>query len=153
MNKSLRAMVLIAALAVAALVGTSSALAAAPTGDHAKFKYCPYTNTNVQACLYSVTTSGSFKLGNANVPITGSPGSLFFPGDGTILATSGVKLVDNSFSAPAAGNCGFLPLDKLLITAAVNLKEGLPAAAGKNTAIQQGDTYVGYIDGVRASVH
>ena len=26
----------------------------------------------------------------------------------------------------------------LVITAAVNLKEGLPSAAGKNTAIQQG---------------
>lgn len=292
MRKSLRAVLTAAAVSTVALAASSSAMAAAPTGDHAKFKYCPYTNPSVQACLYSVTTSGSFKLGNANVPITaatpivlqggtgasddagntswfnavgapslsntplkvpggliglvdtggfsgvlislfnaavasvndvyataelvgnpvinygnilgqvdaavqlpirvhltnpflgsscyigsssspirlrlgtgttappppntpitGSPGALSFPGDGTILTTNGVKLVDNAFSAPAASNCGFLPLDKILITAAVNLKEGLPAAAGKNTAIQQGDTYVGYIDGVLASVH
>jgi hypothetical protein len=291
MRMSMRGVLAAAAVSAAALACSSSAMASAPTGDHAKFKYCPYTNVNVQACLYSSITSGSFKLGNANVPITaatpitlqggtgstdgagnavwynavgaeslsktplkvpggliglvdtggfsgllislfnsavasvndvyataelvgspvinygnilgqvatavglpvrihlenpflgsscyigsssnpvqlnlgtgttappppntpitGSPGSLFFPGDGTILASSGVKLVNNSFAAPAASNCGFLLLDKILITAAVNLKEGLPAAAGKNTAIQQGDTYIGYIDGVRASV-
>jgi hypothetical protein len=43
-------------------------------------------------------------------------------------------LVDNTFAVPAATGCGFLPLNKLLITAGVNLKEGLPAAAGVNKA-------------------
>jgi hypothetical protein len=292
MTKSLRTVALAAVLSVAALAASSSAMAAAPTGDHAKFKYCPYNNPNVLTCVYSTITSGSFKLGNANVPITaatpitlqggtgstlgstelvwynavgtdslsktrlkvpggliglvstggfsgalinlfnaavaagndvyataelvgppvldvtniliangtalslpirvhlenpflgtgcyigsssnpvrlnlttgttappgpntpitGSPGVLGSQGDGSIITSTGTKLVDNSFAAPAATGCGFLPLDKLLITAAVNLKEGLPAAAGKNTAIQQGDTYIGYIDSVRNSVH
>jgi hypothetical protein len=291
MKKSLRP-VLAAAMAVGvAALTAGSASASAPTGDHAKFRNCPYTNSNVQACLYSVTSSGSFKLGNATVPITsskpiilqggtgttdddgnavwynavgtdslsktrldvpgglvglvstggwsgvlidlfnaavrsvngvtataelvGSPvvnygriigqsgtgvglpvrihlenpflgpncyigsssnpvqlnlttgttappapntpisgygGDLSFPGDGTILQADNVKLVNNSFAAPAASDCGYLLLDKLLITAGVNAREGLPAAAGKNTAILSGTQYVGYIDGVRASV-
>jgi hypothetical protein len=292
MRKSLRTVAMTAALSAVALCASSSAMASAPTGDHAKFAKCPYTNVNVQACVYSTITSGSFKLGNANVPITapitlqggtgttlgqsasiwfnavgadslsktplkvpggliglvdtggfsgalislfnaavasvndvyataelagspvldygnilaangtglklplkihltnpflgsdcyigttsnpvtlnlttgttappapntpitGNPGALGFSTDGTILISTGVKLVDNAFAAPAATlfACGYLPLDRLIITAAVNLKEGLPSAAGKNTAIQQGDTYIGYVDGVRASVH
>jgi hypothetical protein len=266
-------------------------MAAGPTGEYAKFQYCPYTNPAVEGCIYSTTTSGQFKLGNANVPITAStpillqggvggsdaggnsvfysavgaetlsktklkvPGGLIglvdtggFSGflislfnaavasvndvyataevAGTIKFNSGAflggnapafelpvkikldnpflgsscyigsssnpvrlklitgttappapntpisgsvgnvsvgggggifqflnnKLVDNSFAAPAATNCGFLPLDKLVITAAVNLKEGLPAAAGKNTAILQGDTYLGFQAAVVASI-
>jgi len=62
-------------------------------------------------------------------------------------------LVDNAFAAPAASNCGYLLLDKILITAAVNLKEGLPAAAGKNSAVLQGDTKLGDRNSVVASVH
>jgi len=294
MRKFLRTAALTAALSAVALGASSSAMAAAPTGDFAKFKYCPYTNANVQACLYSQITSGSFKLGNANVPITaatpitlqgglgptlgdtasvwynavgtdslsktplkvpggliglvdtggftgalislfnaavasvndvyataeltgspvvdvtntlvasgtalklplrvhltnpflgsncyigttsnpvtlnlttgttsppppntpitGSPGTIGSQGDGQIITTTGTKFVDNSFAAPAATtfSCGYLPLDQLLITAAVNAKEGLPSPAGKNTAIQQGNTFIGYIDGVRGSVH
>ena len=294
MRKSLRTAALTAALSAVALCASSSAMAAQPTGEHAKFKYCPYTNANVLTCVYSQITSGSFKLGNAtvpitaatpitlqggtgttpgtttqvwynavgadslvktplkvpggliglvdtggftgalisifnaavasvndvyataelagsptldftniiagagtglrlplkvhltnpflgndcyigtssnpvtlnlttgttappppNTPITGSPGTIGIEGAGTILVATGVKLVDNSFAAPAATlfACGYLPLDRLVITAAVNLKEGLPSPAGKNAAIQQGNTYIGYIDGVRASVH
>jgi hypothetical protein len=270
---------LVAAVVMAGALGVSvsSASAAAPTGDFVDFKNCPYTNTSVQACLYSKVTSGSFTLGNATVPITAStpivfqggfavdentfattfypavgadtlvkqpikvPGGLLglvdtggfggalialfnaavasvndvyataelagsakfdyfnfvvgtgtalelpirihlenpflgpgcyigsslspvrlkltlgttappppntpISGDigtltqntgGTVTTADGIKLVDNAFSVPAASNCGYLLPDKILITLAVNLKEGLPAAAGKNTAIMQG---------------
>jgi len=266
-------------------------MAADPTGKYAKFKYCPYTNPATDACVYSTVTSGNFKLGNANVPITAAtpiiiqgglgvpnevgdnvflpavgapslsptplkvPGGLIglvdtggfsgflislfnaavasvndvyataevagpvtfnasnfigqtgvairlplrvhltnpflgsscyigsttnpvnlrlttgttapplpntpisgqsgtpdFQDGGQYIAFTGDKLVDNAFAAPAATNCGFLPLDKLIITAAVNLKEGLPAAAGKNTAVQGGDTYLGGPAAVIASI-
>lgn len=278
MRKYLRAAVVAASLSTAVLVTSSSAMAAAPTGDFARFKYCPYTNPNVGSCIYSTTTSGSFKLGNATVPITSStpltlqggispildgptnvwynavgadslvkvplkvPGGLIglvdtggftgllislfnaavasvndvyataeqagpigfnlvaaFGGQGTAVTLpikvhltnpflgsncyigsssnpvtlklttgttappapntpisgspgslsinanglgtlAGVTLVDNAFAAPGASGCGFLPLDQLLITAAVNLKEGLPSAAGKNSAILSGTT-------------
>lgn len=291
MRKSLRTAVLTAALSAVALGTAGSAMAAGPTGDYAKFQYCPYTNPAVEGCIYSKTTSGQFKLGNANVPITaatpivlqggvgggdaagnnvfysavgadtlsktklkvpggliglvdtggfsgllislfnaavasvndvyataevagtikfnagaflgsndpafqlpvkikldnpflgsscyigsssnpvnlklitgttappapntpisGTTGTFSLGGGGGIFQFIGNKLVDNSFAAPAATNCGYLPLDKLVITAAVNLKEGLPSAAGKNTAILQGDTYLGFTTGVLASI-
>jgi hypothetical protein len=292
MRMSLRPLVAAVVMAGALGVSVSSASAAAPTGDYVNFKNCPYTNTAVQACLYSKVTSGSFKLGNANVPITAStpvvfqggfavdpntflttfypavgadslvkqpikvPGGLIglvdtggFTGllislfnaavasvndvyataelastpsfdyfafvvgsgttlelplrihlenpflgsgcyigsstspvrlkltvgttapplpntpisgalgtavqnpEGTVTSFNGAKLVDNAFSVPAASNCGYLLPDKLLITAAVNLKEGLPAAAGKNTAIMQGLVSDGERTAVQASVH
>jgi hypothetical protein len=292
MRKYLRATIAVASLSAALLATSSSAMAAAPTGDYAKFKYCPYSNTAVIYCLNSQTTSGSFKIGNATVPITsstpltlqggiglidpstgmnawydavgadslvkvplkvpggliglvdtggftgalislfnaavasvndvyataeqagpisfsltnaigstgtaaklpirvhltnpflgsscyigstshpislnlttgttappapntpisGSPGTPVSSGGGTLLTLNGVKLVDNSFSAPAASNCGFLLLDKLLITAAVNLKEGLPSAAGNNSATLGGTTYLGLRSAVLGSV-
>jgi hypothetical protein len=278
-----------AAVSVGALAFASSAMAAAPTGVFAPFKYCPYQNTAVQTCLKSTTTSGSFKLGNATVPITsstptvlqggytfdgattffnaanggstlvstplkvpggllglvstggfsgilidlfnaavasvndvyataeqagpiqmdfinyliadgtaftlpikvhltnpflgsscyigsnsnpitlrltlgttnppapntpisGSPGEPETNADGTYRTAPNTRLVDNSFSVPGANNCGFTFLDKLVITAAVNLKEGLPSAAGKNTAILQGTAESGTRDAVAASV-
>lgn len=291
MRKSLRTAVLTAALSAVALGTASSAMAAGPTGDYAKFQYCPYTNPAVEGCIYSKTTSGNFKLGNANVPITastpiilqggvggadaagnnifysavgadtlsktklkvpggliglvdtggfsgflislfnaavasvndvyataevagtikfnsgaflgsndpafqlpvkikldnpflgsscyigsssnpvnlklitgttappapntpisGSTGTIGISGGGGIFDFIGNKLVDNSFAAPAATNCGYLLLDKLIITAAVNLKEGLPSAAGKNTAVLQGDTYLGFTTAILASI-
>jgi hypothetical protein len=47
------------------------------------------------------------------------------------------KLVGNAFSAPGANGCTLLPLVGDL---AVNTKEGLPSAAGTNTAIMKGVT-------------
>jgi hypothetical protein len=291
MRKSVRSLLAAAVVGIGVLGAAGSASAAAPTGDYANFKYCPYTNPAVASCVYSKITSGSFKIGNANVPITspvvlqggigqetyptgapwynavgadtltktplqvpggliglvdtggfsgflislfnaavasvndvtataelagpvgfyptqllftqespglklpikvhlenpflgsncyigsnsnpinlvlqtgttappapntpisGSVGTLNFNPDFTVVTASGIKLVDNSFSAPAATNCGYLLLDRLVITAAVNLKEGLPAAAGKNTAIQQGDAQTGDAAATAASVH
>jgi hypothetical protein len=290
MRKSLRPLLAVAVVGCAALGLSSPALAGTPTGDYAPFKYCPYANPAVTSCINSTVTSGSFKLGNATVPITAAtpitlqggviddysgnatpwvnavgadtlsktrlkvPGGLlglvdtggfggalitlfnnavaaendvyataelagpiqfstanFLNGFGTtatlplrihlenpflgsscyigsssrpvtlnltdgttappppnkpisgtsgyltqndafdVVTMTGDRLVDNAFSVPAASNCGFLLLDKLLITAAVNLKEGLPAAAGKNTAIMGGDTKIGLGSSVRTS--
>jgi hypothetical protein len=86
-------------------------------------------------------------------PLTGDPGLLASNADGTVVTATGAKLVGNEFSVPKASNCGFLLLDKLLITAAVNLKEGLPAAAGKNHAILQGTTRIGDARATQASAH
>jgi hypothetical protein len=291
MKKSVRSLVAAGVVAVGVLGVSGSAMAAAPTGSYTDFKYCPYTNPALTQCVYSRTTSGSFKLGNATVPITSSTpltlqGGLIDPGDGspqtfvpavgadslvkvplqvpggliglvdtggfggalialfnaavasvndvtataeqvgtitfsaantlsqsgtavglpvrihlenpflgsncyigsaanpvqlnlttgttsppapntpisgthgtlsftddfTITKLTGIKLVDNSFSAPAASGCGFTFLDQLLITAAVNLKEGLPSAAGNNAAILQGDTKLAGAAAVVASV-
>jgi hypothetical protein len=290
MKKSLRPFAAVALAIGAAALSAGSASAAAPTGPYAPFKYCPYQNAAVTGCLLSTTTSGSFKLGTATVPITqpvvlqggisvdgnlattwynagnggttlsspalnvpggllglvnpggffglleaafeaaisgangvtaqaelagavqfdylnfligsgtvvtlpikvhlnnaflgsscyigstgnpitlhltagttspppgftpisGSQGDVTTSPDGTIANAVGNKLVDNTFPVPAATNCGYLLIDKILITAAVNLKEGLPSSAGNNVAILQGNTSIGNAPDVRASVH
>jgi hypothetical protein len=290
MRKTLRPLAAIALAIGSAAIAASSAVAAAPTGDYAQFKYCPYQNATVTACLKSNITSGSFKLGTGTVPITnpitlqggftytdatgltqwfnagnggvtlssspqdvpgglaglinpggflglleqafenavssangvtataelagdvqfdyinllfesgtavtlplkikldnpflgsncyigstnspvtlrltvgttsppagtapiqGSPGVQTTNDIATIAYANGIKLVDNAFSVPAATNCGSTFLDRPLVTAAVNLKQGLPSAAGNNYAIQQGDSAVADAPPVRASV-
>jgi len=286
----MRSLALGAAVAFVAAAGAASpAAAAAPTGDYAQFNRCPYSNTAVDACLYSETTGGSFQLGNANVPvnkkiilqggidqndvtgaftfvpavgadtlsktklnvpggltglmsptgwngilsalfwaavgavndvtataeqagtigydfgafafgggpgltlpvrihlenpflgsdcyigttaapvvlklrtdttsppapntpISGSPGSISFLNDGDLIVDTGNKLVDNSFAVPAVNGCGG-PLFGLLVNVALNLKEGFPSAAGKNTAILTGNLKQAARTAVVASVH
>ncbi len=69
-----------------------------------------------------------------NKPISGK--STISTKDKEILVIAGT-LVDNSFAAPGATGCTLLPPVGDL---AVNTKEGLPAAAGTNTAIMSGTT-------------
>jgi hypothetical protein len=83
-------------------------------------------------------TTGTTAPPPPNTPITGATGTPDFLENGSVLAINGFKLVDNSFSVPKASGCGPL-LFRPLINAAVNLKEGFPSAAGKNTAILQGN--------------
>ena len=56
-------------------------------------------------------------------PLTGATGTLSSNADGTVVTATGAKLVDNTFSVPAASGCGYLLLDRLIITAGVNLKD------------------------------
>lgn len=280
-----------AAVSAGALMAASSAMAAAPTGDFVNFKYCPYQNTSLAGCIYTSTTSGSFRLGNATVPITapiivqggavvdpatqiatitgagnggqvmpptrlkvpggliglvstggwsgllidlfnaavsagndvyataevaGQPrvdafaalsgaapavtlpikvhlenpflgpncyigsnsnpitlrlttgttsppagtapitgrlGTLSSNSTGTLLTVADSTLVDNTFAVPAATDCGYLLLDKLLITAGVNLREGFPAAAGRSSASLVSTLQEADLASVAASVH
>src|SRR5262249_53147527 len=52
------------------------------------------------------------------------------------------KLVDNAWSAPGAVGCGGF-LVELLLNPIINAASGLPAAAGKNTAILNNTVFVG----------
>jgi hypothetical protein len=54
-------------VAVAALGFASSA--SALSGEFTKFKFCPWTNTEVKRCAYSVATGGEVVLGKKAVPI------------------------------------------------------------------------------------
>lgn len=280
MLRSKRSFVAAAAIAAACAAATAPARAAAPTGEFAPFGYCPYTNPDVQSCLHSLTTSGSFKLGNSTVPvsapitlqggftlsedaltttffpavgsntlsktkldvpggllgivstdplvgplldlfyaatrrangvtataelvgpvefnylnfvvgtgtvmtlplrvhlenpflgprcyvgsastpvklaltagttappppnqpISGSVGNITTNPEATVVTAEGVRLVDNAFAVPAARGCGATLLDRPLVTLAVNLKTGLPSAAGRNEAILEGTNKVG----------
>ncbi len=55
------------ALAALSLAGVAQAKL---TGNYTKFVNCPYTNTEVRKCIYSVTESGEVVLGSKVVPIT-----------------------------------------------------------------------------------
>jgi hypothetical protein len=95
-------------------------------------------------------TTGTTAPPAPNTPITGSPGVTSFSNDGGVTYATGFKLVNNSFSVPAASGCGYWPFVSL-ITAAVNAKEGLPAAAGTNSAIMNGTQQLGAKANVIAS--
>jgi hypothetical protein len=97
-------------------------------------------------------TDGTTSPPAGTAPITGYAGDASTTPDGGVATATNVKLVDNTFPVPAATGCGYLILDQLVITAAVNLKEGLPSAAGNNVAIMQGTTQIASRQGVQDSV-
>lgn len=87
-----------------------------------------------------------------NQPISGNTGKFGFVQVGSdpyaYIQVDGSTLVDNAFAVPAASGCGNVALGlpivtqllDVLVSGAVNLKVGLPSAAGKNTAIMNGST-------------
>jgi hypothetical protein len=74
-------------------------------------------------------------------PITGKKGEEVGFLKGRMLELKGNTLVDNTFAAPAATGCGTNALLVPVVTALVNLDAGLPAAAGKNVAILNGNVF------------
>lgn len=75
-----------------------------------------------------------------NTPISGTPGE-FAPVAEGIVALKNNRLVNNSFAAPGANGCG--GLFSFLIDPFVNSIDGVPSAAGTNTAILEGTNYLG----------
>jgi hypothetical protein len=67
----MRRLFLAGVMMVAMLVPASSAAAAPhhPTGEYAVFNDCPLSRASLDACLYSVTSAGSFTIGNKTVPL------------------------------------------------------------------------------------
>jgi hypothetical protein len=59
------------AVGLAAIAGASLTLAAPhhPQGEYAPFADCPLSRETISACVSSVTTSGSFTIGQRTVPI------------------------------------------------------------------------------------
>lgn len=86
-------------------------------------------------------TTGTTNPPKPNGPITGSAGVFEFLEEGRILHTTSTKLVDNAWSAPGATGCGGFPAE-LLLDPIINAAAGLPAAAGKNSAVLVNDIQV-----------
>lgn len=78
-------------------------------------------------------TSGVTAPPKPNEPISGKTGEVEFIEEARILRLTGAELVDNAWSAPAASGCG--GIISFLVNPIINAQVGLPAAAGKNTAI------------------
>jgi hypothetical protein len=56
-------------VAVIAMLAFASVASAKLTGAYTRFQYCPWTNPEVERCVYSVTESGKVVLGSKTVPI------------------------------------------------------------------------------------
>lgn len=65
-----RKLMVVLAAGGATLVMSSTALAAAPTGEYAEFANCPYDTPGVAACIVAKTESGEFIVGKKTVPIS-----------------------------------------------------------------------------------
>jgi hypothetical protein len=93
-------------------------------------------------------TSGTTNPPAPNKAITGSAGEIEFLEEGRILVAKNSKLVDNAWAAPGANGCGGF-LVELLLDPIINAASGLPASAGKNTAILKGTLNVASAAAVR----
>jgi hypothetical protein len=81
-------------------------------------------------------TDGTTNPPPPNQPISGKFGKALIKDEGRILGATENTLVDNAFSAPGVNGCaGIL---SLVVDPSVDLKAGLPAAAGTNHAIMNG---------------
>jgi hypothetical protein len=92
-----------------------------------------YVGSEKSPLLWQLT-AGTTAPPAPNKPITGAGGTGEFLEEGRILRLKGNKLVDNAWSAPGATGCGGF-LVELILNPIINSASGLPAAAGKNTAI------------------
>jgi hypothetical protein len=95
-------------------------------------------------------TTGETSPPAPNKPIHGASGTLELESGGELARLTGGSLVDNAFAAPGAHGCGGFLLEGI-IDEAVNAELGLPAAAGKNTAILNGKFETATASAVRAS--
>jgi hypothetical protein len=106
-----------------------------------------YVGSSSTPLVWKLTT-GTTSPPPPNTPITGSPGVAELFEGGRILSLKGAKLVDNAWSAPGATGCGGF-LVELLLNPIINSAAGLPAAAGKNTAILVNNISVGNAAAIR----
>jgi hypothetical protein len=96
-----------------------------------------YIGSDTEPVVLNLTTATTSPP-PPNQPISGNAGEpSASAGRGKIATAVGTSLVDNAFAAPGVNGCGGLLSP--LVDPAVDLDAGLPAAAGSNTAIMNGD--------------
>jgi hypothetical protein len=99
-----------------------------------------YVGSEANPIIWNLTTGETAPPG-PNSPIDGTVGEIEFLEEGRILETKDAVLVDNAWSSPGASGCG--GVFAFLLDPIVNASSGLPAAAGKNTAILLNTAFVG----------
>jgi len=95
-----------------------------------------YVGSSSNPIIWNLT-SGTTNPPPPNKAISGSAGEIEFLEEGRILVAKNNKLVDNAWSAPGASGCGGF-LVELILDPIINAAAGVPAPAGKNTAILKG---------------
>lgn len=108
-----------------------------------------YVGSGASPIVLNLTT-GTTAPKAPNKPIKGSAGSLEILEEGNLVRLSGGSLVDNTWAAPGAHGCGG-KLFEGVVDEAVNKELGLPAAAGSNTAILDGNLEEAVAEAVKAS--
>jgi hypothetical protein len=88
-----------------------------------------YIGSNAKPIQINLTTGPSGA-------VSGTFGELVFNNEFTIFTITGGRLVDGTFTVPAASGCG--GLFALFVDPLVNSILGTPSASGKNTAILEG---------------
>jgi hypothetical protein len=99
-----------------------------------------YVGSSSSPLIWNLTT-GVTAPPAPNKPIEGATGKIHFIEEGAILELAGNKLVDNAWSAPGASGCGGF-LVEYVLDPILNLAVGVPAAAGKNTAILENQIFI-----------
>lgn len=79
-------------------------------------------------------TTGSTSPPPPNTSIHGAHGTVELFEEGSVLRLTGSELVENAWAAPGVHGCGGFGVE-LLLNPIINSAAGLPAAAGKNTAV------------------
>jgi len=105
-----------------------------------------YVGSSSSPIIWNLT-SGTTSPPPPNTQIKGSAGKFEFLEEGSILGTTETKLVDNAWAAPGASGCG--GLFSFILDPIVNSAAGLPAAAGKNTAILVNNVFIAAAQAVR----
>lgn len=98
-----------------------------------------YIGSSSSPIMWNLTT-GTTSPPAPNKPIKGNPGTGESIEEGGIFRISGTTLVDNAWSAPGASGCGGWPAEYIL-DPIINAAAGVPAAAGKNTAVQNATSW------------
>lgn len=136
------------ALADLTATGTALAMPVKVKLDNPFLGSSCYIGSNSNPIKLNLTT-GKTSPPPPNTPITGSPGEGSGSEEGAIIAFKNNSLVDNSFAAPGANGCGGI-LFSWAVDPFVNSIVGVPSAAGTNTAILKGNTYIADANAVRA---
>lgn len=104
-----------------------------------------YIGSSSEPIMWNLTT-GTTEPPAGTAPISGTPGTVEKKGeDGNILRLNGNTQVDNTWAAPGASGCGGWPAEYIL-DPIINAASGVPAKAGKNTAV-----LIGYADEATAA--
>jgi hypothetical protein len=98
-----------------------------------------YVGSSTSPLIWKLTT-GATSPPPPTASIHGESGEVEFLEEGRILELKNSKLVDNTWSAPTASGCGGIL--SFLVNPIINAQIGLSAAAGKNTAILQTNSWL-----------
>jgi hypothetical protein len=105
-----------------------------------------YIGSSASPLVWNLT-SGATTPPSGTASIHGASGEAHFLEEGEIVEFVGTKLVDNTWSAPGANGCGG-PAAELLLNPIIDASVGVPAAAGKNSAVLENQVFVAEAEGV-----